>query len=43
MDIGRILITAGEPAGIGPEILVKMAQKTCADQLIVTSIITSSS
>lgn len=35
MDIGRILITAGEPAGIGPEILVKMAQKTCADQLIV--------
>lgn len=35
MDIARILITAGEPAGIGPEIIVKMAQKTCADQLIV--------
>lgn len=35
MDISRILITAGEPAGIGPEILVKMAQNPCHDQLIV--------
>ncbi|GAA4344453.1 4-hydroxythreonine-4-phosphate dehydrogenase PdxA [Kangiella taiwanensis] len=35
MGIARILITAGEPAGIGPEILVKMAQHACNDQLIV--------
>ncbi|RDX36052.1 4-hydroxythreonine-4-phosphate dehydrogenase PdxA [Kangiella sp. HD9-110m-PIT-SAG07] len=35
MDIAKILITAGEPAGIGPEILVKMAQLPCADQIIV--------
>ena len=33
MDIARILITAG----IGPEILVKMAQNPCADQLIVSA------
>ncbi|ACV27623.1 4-hydroxythreonine-4-phosphate dehydrogenase PdxA [Kangiella koreensis] len=30
----RILITAGEPAGIGPEIIVKLAQEPCSDQLI---------
>ncbi|GAA0205019.1 4-hydroxythreonine-4-phosphate dehydrogenase PdxA [Kangiella japonica] len=35
MDIARILITAGEPAGIGPEIIVKMAQQPCTDQLVV--------
>lgn len=35
MDCARILITAGEPAGIGPEILVKLAQQPCSDQLIV--------
>ncbi|GAA4358324.1 4-hydroxythreonine-4-phosphate dehydrogenase PdxA [Kangiella marina] len=35
MDSAKILITAGEPAGIGPEILVKMAQLECDDQLIV--------
>ncbi|WP_068994293.1 4-hydroxythreonine-4-phosphate dehydrogenase PdxA [Kangiella sediminilitoris] len=33
--MSRILITAGEPAGIGPEIMVKMAQHSCADQLII--------
>lgn len=31
----RILITAGEPAGIGPEIIVKLAQQAHSDQLIV--------
>ncbi|WP_417445830.1 4-hydroxythreonine-4-phosphate dehydrogenase PdxA [Kangiella sp.] len=31
----RILITAGEPAGIGPEIIVKLAQLPHSDQLIV--------
>lgn len=31
----RILITAGEPAGIGPEIIVKLAQLAHSDQLIV--------
>ncbi|MHC9511475.1 4-hydroxythreonine-4-phosphate dehydrogenase PdxA [Kangiella sp. M94] len=31
----RILITAGEPAGIGPEIIVKLAQLDHSDQLIV--------
>lgn len=31
----RILITAGEPAGIGPEIVIKLAQLDYADQLIV--------
>jgi len=35
MGVSKILITAGEPAGIGPEILVKLAQLPCADQLIV--------
>ncbi|NVK22478.1 MAG: 4-hydroxythreonine-4-phosphate dehydrogenase PdxA [Kangiellaceae bacterium] len=30
----RILITAGEPAGIGPEILVKLAQQPHSAQLI---------
>ena len=35
MTISRILITAGEPAGIGPEIVVKLAQLPCSDQLIV--------
>lgn len=34
-DIARILITAGEPAGIGPELVVKLAQEPCGDQLIV--------
>lgn len=31
----RILITAGEPAGIGPEIVIKLAQLEHSDQLIV--------
>lgn len=31
----RILITAGEPAGIGPEIVVKLAQLENSDQLLV--------
>ena len=31
----RILITAGEPAGIGPEIVVKLAQLEHSDQLLV--------
>ena len=35
MDTARILITAGEPAGIGPEIIIKLAQKPCSDQLVV--------
>lgn len=35
MDIARILITAGEPAGIGPEIVIKLSQNSCSDQLIV--------
>lgn len=35
MDTSRILITAGEPAGIGPEIIIKLAQKPCSDQLVV--------
>lgn len=35
MAQSKILITAGEPAGIGPEIIVKLAQQPCSDQLIV--------
>ncbi|WP_223668691.1 4-hydroxythreonine-4-phosphate dehydrogenase PdxA [Kangiella shandongensis] len=35
MDIARILITAGEPAGIGPELVAKLAQAPCSDQIIV--------
>lgn len=34
MDIKKILITAGEPAGIGPEILVKLAQHNIPAQII---------
>lgn len=35
MPIAKILITAGEPAGIGAEIIVKLAQQPCSAQLIV--------
>ncbi len=35
MKTPKILITAGEPAGIGPEIVVKLAQEACSVQLIV--------
>ncbi|MBD3668840.1 MAG: 4-hydroxythreonine-4-phosphate dehydrogenase PdxA [Kangiella sp.] len=35
MRPARILITAGEPAGIGPEIVIKLAQLDYSDQLIV--------
>lgn len=31
----RILITPGEPAGIGPDITIKMAQESWSDELIV--------
>ena len=30
----RIAVTAGEPAGIGPELLVRLAQRDCAAQLV---------
>jgi 4-hydroxythreonine-4-phosphate dehydrogenase len=30
----RIALTAGEPAGIGPELLIQLAQRRCAAQLI---------
>ncbi|WP_251358182.1 4-hydroxythreonine-4-phosphate dehydrogenase PdxA [Kangiella sp. TOML190] len=43
MKVPRILLTAGEPAGIGPEILVKIAQEpfdaeliACADAELLT-------
>ena len=35
MTIPRILITAGEPAGIGPELIVKLSQQIYHSQLIV--------
>lgn len=35
MAIHKILITAGEPAGIGPEIVVKLAQQNIPAQIIV--------
>ncbi|MGL6175396.1 MAG: 4-hydroxythreonine-4-phosphate dehydrogenase PdxA, partial [Vibrionaceae bacterium] len=31
----RIAITAGEPAGIGPDIVLALASKPCAHQLVV--------
>ncbi len=34
MAIPRIVVTAGEPAGIGPELLVKAAQTTIAASLV---------
>lgn len=33
--IARIVITPGEPAGIGPDIILKMIQEKCSAQLIV--------
>jgi len=35
LKIKRIAITSGEPAGIGPELIVKIAQHDYSDQLIV--------
>jgi 4-hydroxythreonine-4-phosphate dehydrogenase len=32
--VARIAVTAGEPAGIGPELLVRLAQRECAAQLV---------
>ena len=32
--IARIAVTAGEPAGIGPELVVRLAQRPCAAQLV---------
>lgn len=37
MTIPKILITAGEPAGIGPELVVKLAQSQHPAQLIVAA------
>ncbi len=37
MTTPRILITAGEPAGIGPELVVKLAQSSHSAQLIVAA------
>lgn len=34
-QIKRIAITTGEPAGIGPELIVKIAQQQHSDQLII--------
>ncbi len=34
-QIKRIAITSGEPAGIGPELIVKIAQQQHSDQLII--------
>ncbi len=35
MTCNRIAITSGEPAGIGPDLLVQLAQQGCDDQLVV--------
>ncbi|MBE0482416.1 MAG: 4-hydroxythreonine-4-phosphate dehydrogenase PdxA [Bacterioplanes sp.] len=35
MSLARLAITAGEPAGIGPDLCVQIAQQTHAQQLIV--------
>ncbi len=35
MDIPRIAITVGEPAGIGPDIVVRMAQEQIAARMVV--------
>lgn len=32
--VARIAVTAGEPAGIGPELLVRLAQRDCTAQLV---------
>lgn len=32
--VARIAVTAGEPAGIGPELLVRLAQRDCSAQLV---------
>ena len=32
--LARIAITAGEPAGVGPELLVRLAQRDCGAQLV---------
>lgn len=32
--VARIAVTAGEPAGIGPELLVRLAQLSCAAELV---------
>jgi 4-hydroxythreonine-4-phosphate dehydrogenase len=37
MATPRIAITAGEPAGIGPEILVQRAQQPCAAELVAVA------
>lgn len=37
MPIKRIAITAGEPAGIGPDLVVQLAQKTWQAQLVVVA------
>ncbi|MRX27616.1 4-hydroxythreonine-4-phosphate dehydrogenase PdxA [Kangiella sp. HZ709] len=37
MAFAKILITAGEPAGIGPELVVKLAQKPQTEHLIVAA------
>lgn len=33
----RLAITAGEPAGIGPDLIIQMAQQPQQDQLIVVA------
>ena len=35
MTLPRIIITAGEPAGIGPDLVVKLAQRSWPAQLVV--------
>ncbi|NVJ64979.1 MAG: 4-hydroxythreonine-4-phosphate dehydrogenase PdxA [Gammaproteobacteria bacterium] len=37
MTFPRILITAGEPAGIGPELMVKLAQQSFPAQIIIAA------
>lgn len=32
--VRRLLITPGEPAGIGPDLLIQLAQRSCADELL---------
>jgi 4-hydroxythreonine-4-phosphate dehydrogenase len=31
----RLAVTPGEPAGIGPELLIQAVQNGCAQQLVV--------
>ena len=37
MTIPRIAITAGEPAGIGPDVVLAVAQQPCAAELVVVA------